>query len=646
MSHCPQCGEATPEGARACPFCGTMLVAAARPPAAAGRTMVGVSKLEVAPAAQPPQQPAPLPQAAPFKASRTIVGMPATAVPGVARAIEAANAAQPAQAPPPAAPPAGAPRAPIGRTIVGMAASDVLGPTASAPLLAPPAGAPRMPAGGTLLGVARPGIAPLAPGVDQDGPTTEDEPDLPPNYAPAQELGATMGPVMSPQSLAVQAAKLQAAEDDKRRRRVFAQPKMAAKPAPRAADPSSKRAVILVGSAGALALAAVLVAVFWPSAPPLTARPRADASGREGVELTCKTCPDGTKLTIAGASATTAGGVGLVVLPTPLSVGENRLKVEIDRPGNGRDETVSVAVNVGYRIRPDLATLQAEKPSFQILAEVAGGTTVTIDGRKMPLSSGHGVDNVDVTDVCTGLANEVKTLSRQIPYVVTPESGPPEQGVVNVSVGIVPLHLDAPVTVATPANGAAPAPHVVTDGPSFVLAGWTMKGAEVLAAGRPITVHPDGTFAQVMNVSSVGATQIEVRARMPGMAPRLSSIKVRRVESLDKAAREFAGAESPIAFAALAKDIAGSTGKAVALSGELSEVKKVGYQTVMLMEVSAASGCAGGSCTVRLVQGAENPAKRGDSLRVFGHVARAFSLPGRADIPEIEVDFTLKGDRK
>src|SRR5262249_45734093 len=155
------------------------------------------------------------------------------------------------------------------------------------------------------------------------------------------------------------------------------------------------------------------------------------------------------------------------------------------------------------------------------------------------------VDNVDVTDVCTGLSGEVKTLSRQIPFVVTPESGPPEQGVVNVSVGIVPLHLDTPVAIAAPPGGVAPAPHIVIDGASFVLSGWTMKGAEVLAAGRPITVRPDGTFDQVMNVSSPGATQIEVRAKMPGMAPRLSLLKVRRVESLDKAAREFASSESP-----------------------------------------------------------------------------------------------------
>ena len=129
------------------------------------------------------------------------------------------------------------------------------------------------------------------------------------------------------------------------------------------------------------------------------------------------------------------------------------------------------------------------------------------------------------------------------------------------------------------------------------------------------------------------------------MAPRIAQIKVRRVESLEKAARELATSDPPVPFAQLAANIPGAVGKAVALTGEVAESKKQGHETVLLLEVSAASGCAaGGACTVRLVQGGDNPAKRGDVLRVYGHVVRPFTIPGRADIPEIEVDFTLKGD--
>src|SRR5262249_46886244 len=162
-----------------------------------------------------------------------------------------------------------------------------------------------------------------------------------------------------------------------------------------------------------------------------------------------------------------------------------------------------------------------------------------------------------------------------------------------------------------------------------VLAGRAMRGAEVLAAGRPITVRPDGTFAQQMNVSSIGATTIEVRAKVTGFAPRLVQIKVRRVDNLETAARAFSS-EAPNPFGPRPQNIAGQVGKAIALTGEVIEAKVQGYETVMLLDVSRASGCAAAPCTVRLVQGAKNEAKKGDALRIFGHVARAFSTPGRA----------------
>jgi hypothetical protein len=631
MSHCPQCGEPTPEGARACPFCGTALVA--RAPAVAARTIVGVSVRQATERSDPSATPGP--PAGMARAARTIVGMPA------GQAL--ADLGPPAPATPPA--PAGPARPaapPAGRPFVGGATAMLGTPAVPG---APPAGAPAGRPSGTLVGVARPGIAPIAPGVARP---PDPEPD-PPGYQPAGELGATMGPAAL-RELRPHPELEEGHRRHKQRRVLNLAGGLPRKPAPLPPgdEPVSRRALAIVLAAGGVAVAAVLVAVFWPSPPPLSARPRADAGGREGVELTCKSCPDGTKVTLGGASATTNGGLALVPLPTALSVGENRFKVDVDRPGNGRDETVSVVVNVAYRIRPDLAALQSERPAFQIVAETAAGTSVTIDGRKLPLAAGRGAESIDVSEVCTGLANDVKTLSRQIPYTVTPADGPAEQGVVNVSVGIVPLHLDTPVAIlpTTPgAAGAVPAPHVITDGPSFVLAGWTMKGAEVLAAGRPITVHPDGSFAQVMNVSSVGATQIEVRSRMPGMAPRLAQIKVRRVDSLEKAARDFAAGEPTVGYRDLTGNIGAAVGKAVTLTGEVADTRKQGYQTVMLLDVSAASGCpAGSACTVRLVQGLDNPAKRGDALRVFGHVARAFTVTGRADMPEIEVDFTLKGD--
>ncbi len=604
--------------------------------------MVGVSIEDLAPRLGAAAKAA----GASSKANRTLVGMPADAL-YLGGAANAANMAQTQVGGTPSA---------ASRTIVGLPAGSLGNEHASpgAPHAAgfgvqpgPPAGEPRvvLSTQGTLLGVARPGIAPLRPGVapepeeplDPDDPThlyirgERNDDDPPHGYQPADELGATVGAAGMGLSPAI--PQQPAWDGGKRRHRIDPVRVVPAKRA-KLPEPANTRALAVVIAAGALALIAVLVAVFWPSPPPLSARARADAEGREGVELTCQSCPDGTKVSIDAASATMAASTALVPLPTALSLGENRMKVVIDRPGNGRDETLGIVVNVAYRIRPDLAALQGDHPSIQIIAEAAAKTSVSINGHTLPLAGGRAVENLDVTDACTGLTGEAKTLTRQIPYAVTPSDGHAENGVINISVGIVPLQLEAP------------GPHVIIDGPSFVLAGRTMKGAEVIAAGRPIAVRADGTFAQVMNVSSVGATQIEVRARLTGLAPRLAQIKVRRVESLEAAAREFL-AEGPIGYGALAGNVASQVGRAVALTGEVTDTKKQGYETVMLLDIAQSQGCAtAGACTVRLVLGAESAVKKGDTLRIFGHVARAVARSGRADVPEIEVDFALDASGK
>jgi hypothetical protein len=168
-----------------------------------------------------------------------------------------------------------------------------------------------------------------------------------------------------------------------------------------------------------------------------------------------------------------------------------------------------------------------------------------------------------------------------------------------------------------------------------------------------------------MNVSSVGATQIEVRAKMAGTAPRLTRIGVRRVDSLETAAREFATSDpAPTGYAAMVADLGGSIGKPVVLAGEVIEVRRQNHQTIMLLDVSPKSGCTSGrdarpadetsgkekkggsACHVRLVQGADNATlQRGDLLTAYGRVSRSFSAAGQPDIPEVQVDFTLKGLR-
>ncbi|WP_437792571.1 zinc-ribbon domain-containing protein [Sorangium sp. So ce693] len=683
--HCPHCGRPVPEGSIACPHCGAAL---APPGGAAGyygmkpaaRTMVGVTLPDLlrqtpsapaAPGGAGPGQAALPPMAgAPAAASRTIVGMPAAifgAAPAPAQSDPRLSGGTLVVGTPAAVAPGARLDAPAAAVApLHAAAASPLHAVAALPLhaaaasplhaapgdlrldhtvpIAPGLAAARGPvplpaASRTLVGVARPGIAPLAPGAPAD---PEPDPELDSRYQPAGELGATIAPAR------FRAPPLQNPALMRPHRLKHRLPPPKGERRPR----TSRRAVAVVVAGGVLALGAVLFALLWPSAPPVTARARADAGGREVIELRCDSCPDGTAVSIGEGRATTAGRVAQIPLASPLSVGENRMKVAIDRPGSGRDETVGVSIHVAYRIRPDLGTLQGERPSIQVVVEASKGTQVILDGKEVALTSGRAIESIDVTDAVEGPSDETKTLSRQVPYTVTPPDGPREQGMVSVAVGIVPLTIEAP--------GSS----VVIDKESFVLAGRTARGAQIFAGAHPIAVRPDGTFAHVMNVSSVGATQFEVRAKMQGMAPRIAKLAVRRVDRLDTAAKEFAG-RGPLGYAELAAGGKDHVGKPIALTGEVVEVRRQGYSTLILLSIPPASGCAGGkeggaaaasaspgaaprapeACKVRLVHGADNPAQRGDILTAYGSVAPPFVAPGGAEIPEVQVEFTVKGGR-
>lgn len=389
--------------------------------------------------------------------------------------------------------------------------------------------------------------------------------------------------------------------------------------------------------AGGLVLLAGGTFIFASLGSPSTisARVRVASDGHETVEVACATCPDGTKVVLGETTATIAANVARIPLVAPLALGENRLKIGVDRPGKGRDETVGVAVQVGYRLRPDLSTLNADKPTLHIAIEALDGTEISLDGQPVKLEGGPKAHAIDVSAACTGSSDEPATLRRSVAYVAKSRDGVRTEGSVEIAVGIVPLRIDAP------------GPRVVTESDTFVLSGHTIKGAEVLVAGRPIQVSPDGAFAQRMSVSSIGATNIEVRAKIPGMAPRIVPIAVQRVEKLEQAAAEFQK-EKPVGYTTVALASTNDVGRPVIVTGQVAEVHVQNHQTILLLDVPANEGCSRSSngCRVRLIQGATSNAKVGDSLTAYGQIARPSAGAGGVVVPEIQVAFTLPGSSR
>ena len=132
---------------------------------------------------------------------------------------------------------------------------------------APPAGAPPSRSGGTLLGVARPGIAPLRPGVQKTPAMPDEAP--PPSYRPLEELGATQHVARLEKRDAPRGKPEPAHPLGKRRfdKAIRIDPPRKDKRAP---EPRvSKRAFWLFALAPLLVVGAIAAVLLWPSAPPL-----------------------------------------------------------------------------------------------------------------------------------------------------------------------------------------------------------------------------------------------------------------------------------------------------------------------------------------------------------------------------------------
>lgn len=444
-----------------------------------------------------------------------------------------------------------------------------------------------------MLGVARPGIAPAEPGSPP-----------PAAWRPLEQQDA------SPKREVV-----------KRRRKVVL-----------GSVPLYRRPAFLIALlGGVVALFAVAVAVFWSSPPPIAAEARIDAQGSDLLRISCASCPDGTVFSVNGSAATVKAKTADVVLQTPLSVGENKFVVRIDRPGAGRDEDVKLLVPIAYRIRPDLSGLAGTPPAVKILVDALKGTKVLVDGHPVALGpDGKGAHVIDVASECSGAAAEVRTIDRKVGYEITPGSGQTDRGTVTIKVAVMPLILESPRS------------HSVIDSPNFLIAGRTLKGAVVEIAGTQIPAGPDGSFARKIRIEQMGPATVQVRATAKDQAPRIVSFTVDRVSDLESSAKQFSST-AKLELSSLLADPKAHAGEPVVLTGEVLDSRVQGYETVVLFD--AQEGCRKSPCLVRVMRAGNEPLPKGQKLRVFGHVVGIYEAKGTAAAPEVDMDFSLPARR-
>jgi len=480
-------------------------------------------------------------------------------------------------------------------------------------------GSPFLPLQKTVMGLAMPGVAPLSPGVPKPSPPPMTYPQTSTGYE--TELEASGPPIGMPPS--------EPWEEPPRAQRSSSRPPNRSR--------AERSATIAIASGLVLAVGVASFALLWRSPAPIRAEARVDANGVDMLHLTCVTCPNDTELRIGEARAKVAGQVADLPLPAPLAIGENHFTVEVDRPPGAGDEKVSLLVKIGYRIRPDLSTLDAERPSLRISVEGVPLSTMSIDGKPLKLGpDGRGQYDIDVSSDCTGFADETKTIERAIPYSVVSSNGSNEQGLVNVRVAVVPLRIDSPVSRA------------VIESDHFLLAGRTGKSAQLSVGEQPIGVAADGSFSRPLAAPLVGENLIPLRASVPGQAPRVATLRLKRVEHLADEAKEFS-ARATLGFGELAADVQKHVGEPVVLAGEVVEARAQGAsRSVVLLDVQ--KGCSRPPCLARVLLGSGATVARGDALQIFGYVTRAIEAsnaqgapkPIGAAVPEVEASFLLK----
>lgn len=610
---CAQCGISNDATKAFCAQCGATLGAApAHTPAvepggaarvAASKTVLGMSSRDLMPPPNANAAPAPAsPQAPPSNpASQAHVGVGAGAIAGAAN-----------------------------RTVLGMPAIGGLvasaGPSSTAG-----GGGGGLPGGAqkTMLGVAIPGIAPLSPG--STAPTAPGS-TAPVSGArvPVQNENRTMlgvpavGAAPPPQPLTTGMFPVAPAP-----------PPLELEPLPAPPRIVKRKGVpIALVLGGLLALLIGLGGVgilLSKAASPLVVHPRLSAKGTDVLHVTCDTCPDGTFVSVAAAVGTAAefkNKEADLDLAAPLVIGENAFTLKLDRPGMSRDEEVKARVPVEYRIRTDFSAIGDPAPALKIVVEAAPGATVILDGKPFPLDAkGKGVLPIDLTAECTGMADETRTIEKNIPYEVTIKNRT-EKGSVAARVGVPALRVDAPLR------------HTVIGSDRFYVAGRTVKGAAITVNGRPVTVDATGMFAEPFGAPTSADIAIEVRASMLSAASRTVTLKLRKSEALEAQARSAEKAQTaPGSYADLLANVAPSVGKTRAIEGDLVEVRQTNRQSVMLVRDKRNCDRADG-CMFRVLHGAELDAKPGRKVLVVGRVTRTLTAGG-STVPEIEAEFVV-----
>ena len=281
--------------------------------------------------------------------------------------------------------------------------------------------------------------------------------------------------------------------------------------------------------------------------------------GDEGEQLRIEVpgAPAGTKVRFKGEERALESGAAVFPLSADsLHLGDNELAIDLI-DANGEAERSNLTLSVRYRVRADLSGLGREPPSIDVVVDALPGSEVTLDSEPVALDAdGHGSRTYPVASA-EGDAAEA-AFEREIRYRVKLPDESPEEGIVRVRVPYAQMQLDRPGT------------DVVTDREAIEIAGAVHESAHVTVDGTPAEVR-NGRFVLRYPLPAPGEHTPRVVTHQPGRAPRVTTIRIRRVEDMAREAASFVP-DDGMTYARIAQNPDIYRGQKVALEGRVYNV--------------------------------------------------------------------------
>jgi hypothetical protein len=263
--------------------------------------------------------------------------------------------------------------------------------------------------------------------------------------------------------------------------------------------------------------------------------------------------PAGSKLRFGGQEQPLLNGhASFPLAADSLRVGDNVVLADVVQT-NGETTSARITLAVFYRVWVDVAALRADRSALDVIVTALPGTHVTLEGEELKLDAqGHGTRSfpLDVVHEAKG-----GIIDHVVHYRMQPPSGETVVDELHTLIPVAMMQIDRPGR------------DVVTDRESIEIAGAVGRDTQVRVDDTDVPVK-DQRFLYRFPLPKPGDYEPRVVASAIGKAPLGVTLKVKRVQNLALAAREFVP-DANLTYAKLAPNPTIYRGQSIALEGRV-----------------------------------------------------------------------------